>query len=342
MPRRALLLGAAVALLVLAPTVLSTRDMDLFIQAFFLGALGLSLNLLVTFAGLPSLAHAAFFGIGAYTAGTLAISAGSSNLWVTLAVAAAVAAVTSVLFGLVALRTRGPYFLIITLSLAGMVWGLAVSWRGFTGGDDGLLGITSPSLWPLPLEIDSRTKAYLLALAGLLVVGGVVLTLVRSAVGRVLVGVRDSETRMEGLGFATGSYRLMVFVVSGVLGTVPGVLSAYHNLFVSPSDAHFLLSAEALLVVVLGGGTIVGPVIGALAVTWLEEILTSVTDHWLLLLGAVYVLVALLDPRRAVRLVTRPRSGGGPAVEEAPPDGTGENGSRHLVTDRAAVQEPVR
>ena len=283
---------------VLAPMVLSTHQMDVFLQAFFLGALGLSLNLLVQFSGLPSLAHGAFFGLGAYTAGVLSVRYGVRNLWAALTIAIVVAALTAVVFGIVSLRTRGPYFLIITLSLTAMAWGLAVKWRSFTGGDDGLLGVRRPSLWPIPMQVDSRPKSYFIGLAGLVLVGAVVAMIVRSPVGHILVGIRDSESRMEALGYHTWRYRLIAFAITGALAAIPGALSTYHNLFVSPSDTHFLVSARALLVVILGGGTVWGPAGAAIAVAWLEELFTNLTDHWLVLLGLVYIGVALFDPRR--------------------------------------------
>lgn len=293
------------AALVAAPMALSTHQMDVFLQAFFVGALGLSLNLLVQFSGLPSLAHGAFFGLGAYTAGVLSVRCDVRNLWASLMIAIVLAALTAVVFGVVSLRTRGPYFLIITLSLTAMAWGLAVKWRSFTGGDDGLLGVRRPSVWPIPMQVDSRPKSYFIGLAGLVLVGAVVGMIVRSPVGHILIGIRDSESRMEALGYHTWGYRLVAFATSGALAAIPGVLSTYHNLFVSPSDTHFLVSARALLVVILGGGTVWGPAGAAIAVGWLEELFTNLTNHWLVLLGLVYVVVALFDPRRLPAVLVR-------------------------------------
>lgn len=298
--RRSLLLWAAVVVaLVAAPNVLSAYQVNVLGLGLLAGALGMSLNLLVTYAGLHSLAHAGFFGIGAYTAGLLAVRADMSNVWVALLIAAVVAAVIGAVFAVISLRTRDVYFLIITLSLAAMVWGLAVKWRSVTGGDDGLVGIPAPSLSPLPISDMPVTSAFGLAAGCMLLVGFVVQVVRRSAYGHVLVGIRDSETRMAALGYRTWRYRFSAFVLSSVLAALPGVLTAYQLQFVSPAEVHFLVSIEALLFVVLGAATLWGPAVAGIAFVVLEEAVGNATEHHLLVLGVLYVIAALVDPRRA-------------------------------------------
>jgi branched-chain amino acid transport system permease protein len=287
----AILLAVAVAL----PVVAEPYTLDIVGRGLLLGALGLSLNLLVTYGGMPSLAHAAFFGSSAYVAGLLAVNLGVTNLWVALLAGMASAAVLGAVFALVSLRTRGVYFLIITLALTAMVWGLAVKWRAVTGGDDGLLGIPRATLAPLPGSVETSLHQYLLSLGGLVVVALVVLLIVQSPFGRVLVGIRDSESRMSALGYSTWHYRFTAFVISATLAAVPGVLTAFDDRFVSPSTVNVLVSAQALLVVILGAGSLIGPAVAGAVLVWTEESLASLTDHWPAVVGGLYILVAVVD-----------------------------------------------
>src|SRR4051794_16659507 len=181
----------------------------------------MSLSLLVTYAGLPSLAQAAFYGTGGYAVGILAAKQGQDNLWVGLLSAAAVAALLALVLGVVSLRTRGVYFQIITLSFTAMIWGLAVKWRTLTGGDDGLVGILPPSLSPFPGYLVTPRQIFTFS-AGALVLTCLLVRMVRnSCFGHVLVGIRDSESRMAALGYRTTAYRLAAFVLSGVLAAIP-------------------------------------------------------------------------------------------------------------------------
>jgi branched-chain amino acid transport system permease protein len=285
------LLAIAIAL----PLVVEPYTLDIVGRGLLLGALGLSLNLLVTYGGMPSLGHAAFFGSSAYVAGLLAVNVGVTNLWVALFVGCLFAAVLGALFAIASLRTRGVYFLIITLALTAMVWGLAVKWRAVTGGDDGLLGIPSATLAPLPGSVETSLQQYMLSLGGLAVIALVVLLVVHSPFGRVLVGVRDSESRMSALGYSTWHYRFAAFVISATLAAIPGVLTAFDDRFVSPSTLNVLVSAQALLVVILGAGTLVGPAVAGTVLVWSEQSLASLTDHWPAVIGALYIIVAVVD-----------------------------------------------
>lgn len=283
------------AVAVALPAVVESYTLAIVGRGLLLGALGLSLNLLVTHGGMPSLAHAAFFGASAYIAGLLAVNLGVSNLWVALVAGMFFAAVLGALFAIASLRTRGVYFLIITLALTAMVWGLAVRWRTVTGGDDGLLGIPRATLAPLPGSIETPLQQYLLSLGGLVFVGLVLLLIVHSPFGRVLVGIRDSESRMSALGYSTWHYRFTAFVISATLAAVPGVLTAFDDRFVSPSTVNVLVSAQALLVVILGAGTLFGPAVAGAVLVWGEESLASLTSHWPAVIGALYIIVAVVD-----------------------------------------------
>lgn len=298
MPSRPVLVGvvlAVVAVLLLRNGV-SGYALSVWSLAAIAGALGMSLSLLVTYAGLPSLAQAAFYGTGGYAVGVLAVRTGQDNLWVGLLVAAGLAAALGLLLGVVSLRTRGIYFQIITLSFTAMIWGLAVKWRSLTGGDDGLVGIYPPSLKPFGGYLASPQDVFTFTAATLVTICLVVRTIRYSPFGHVLIGIRDSESRMAALGYCTTAYRLGAFVLSGVLAAIPGALLTYQLQFVSPAQVNFVVSIQALLTVVIGAGTLLGPAFAGIGVIWLQEVLQRHTDHWLLVLGGIYIAVALLNP----------------------------------------------
>lgn len=275
---------------------LSSYALSVWALALVAGGLGMSLSLLVTYAGLPSLAQAAFYGTGGYAVGLIAVKQGQDNLWLGLLTAATVSALLALVLGLVSLRTRGIYFQIITLSFTAMLWGLAVKWRSLTGGDDGLVGIRPPSLAPLSGYVATPQDGFTFAAGALVLICVVVNIVRRSPFGHILVGIRDSESRMAALGYRTTAYRLGAFVLSGVLAAVPGALLTYQLQFVSPAQLNFVVSIQALLTVVLGAGTLLGPAFAGIAVVWLQELLQRHTDHWLLVLGAIYIAVALANP----------------------------------------------
>ncbi|GAB7004919.1 branched-chain amino acid ABC transporter permease [Nocardioides sp. AN3] len=326
MPSRSVILGVALAALaiVLLRGSLSGYALSVWALGAVLAGLGMSLSLLVTYAGLPSLAQAAFYGTGGYAVGILAVRQGQGNLWIGLLVAAVVSGLLALVLGVVSLRTRGIYFQIITLSFTAMIWGLAVKWRSFTGGDDGLVGIYPPNLAPFRGAMAGPQQAFTFSAVALLLICLTVRMVRRSAFGHILVGIRDSESRMAALGYRTTAYRLGAFVLSGVLAAIPGALLTYQLQFASPAQLNFVVSIQALLIVVLGAGTLLGPAFAGVAVVWLQELLQRHTDHWLLILGAIYVAVALVNPpvlalrlRRRLTVRRRPVSSAALVLEDA-------------------------
>jgi branched-chain amino acid transport system permease protein len=202
-------------------------------------------------------------------------------------------------FGLLALRATGAYFLMATLALAQVLWGLALGWRSVTGGDDGLPGTLRPAFGSVSIE---SGQAYFLFVLGVFVVVTLALSIfVRSPFGSALKGIRESETRMRMLGYNTWLYKYLAFVLAGTLAGVSGVLYVYYTGFVSTTEISVLLSAEALLMVILGGaGTLLGPVLGAAVVVFLRNYLSGlpiIGPRWLFILGLVYVLTVLLASR---------------------------------------------
>jgi branched-chain amino acid transport system permease protein len=191
----------------------------------------------------------------------------------------------------------------ITLALAQVLWGLAFGWRWLTGGDDGLPGVPRPAAG-LPWSLADGLRFYYLVL-GCFVASVVVLGVVtRSPFGRALVGIRESARRMEVLGYHTWAYKYAAFVLAGVFAGLAGNLFVYYNGFVSPAYLSIVLSATALIMVILGGaGTLLGPVVGSAAIVFLENVVSAHTERWLLVLGVIYVLVTLFAPSGLMGLV---------------------------------------
>ena len=265
------------------------------VQIIYFAILAMSLDLLVGFAGLPSLGHAAFFGMSAYTTGILAAKAGA-GFWLAAPAGIGAAGLLALVFGVLALRAVGAYFLMITLSLAQLVWGISFGWRTLTGGDDGIPRIARPQIGPLSLESD---LAYLWFCVIVFIAVAVALyTVVRSPFGQALKGIRESELRMKVLGYNTWRYKYAAFVIAGLFAGVAGVLFVYFNRFVSPEVASLIISAEALLMVIVGSaGTLFGPVIGAGLIVGLRHVISGYTERWLFVLGAIYAATAVLAPR---------------------------------------------
>ena len=294
------LLGAAVVLAVLValPFGLSEYYVSLATRMIILALFAMSLDLLLGYAGLASLGHAAFFGVSAYAAALLVLRAGW-NPWLSLVAGIALATLTGALYGLLALRARGTYFLMITLALAQVLWGIAFGWRTMTGGDDGLPNVPRPEL------VAATLPFYYFTLLTVGLGAGLLFCIVRSPFGYALRGIRESETRMLALGYDAWLYKYLAFVLASAFAGLAGAMYAYYNQFVGIDYLHVVRSAEALLMVILGGaGTLLGPAIGAALIVLLENVISAYTQRWLLVLGAIYVVVTLLAPRGLVGLVT--------------------------------------
>ena len=305
MPRSsgsAMLWSIGVIVLVTLPLILPPYYVGLVVKMMVFALFAMSLDLLLGYAGMPSLGHAAYFGMAAYTTGLLALKAGSS-VWFALPAGIAMAALTSIVFGLLALRTRGSYFLMITLALSQVLWGIAFGWRSLTGGDDGLPEVPRPNL-SLPWSMSDNTPFYYFVLLFFVVGTLLLVRIVASPFGYVLRGIRESETRMLVLGYDVWRYKLVAFVVAAAFAGLAGCLYVYFNRFVSPDYVHVVRSAEVLLMVILGGaGTLIGPAVGATLIVLLENLISTYTERWVTVLGIIYVLVALLAPNGIAGLI---------------------------------------
>jgi branched-chain amino acid transport system permease protein len=298
---RAAGLAAAVLVLVVAPPFLSSFLLSLLTQAVILAILAMSLDLLLGYTGLSSLGHAAYFGIGAYSVGIVATQYGT-GFFTTLLLGLGVGAALAAVFGLVALRASGVYFLMITLALGMVTWGLAHRWVSLTQGDNGISGVQRPVLAGVALT-DGR-HFYYTALVAFALAYWFLRRVVRSPFGQTLVGIRESESRMRTLGYHVWLHKYVGFVLAGAVGGFAGVFWAYYNGFVSPAELELATSVEVLLMVALGGrGTLFGPALGAGIIVLLKNLVSVYTHRWLLILGAVYIGTIVYAPEGIVGAV---------------------------------------
>ena len=251
----------------------------------------LSLNLVMGYGGLISFGHAVYIGIGAYTVAICAEHELVSG-FIQWPLALAVSALVALIFGAISLRTRGVYFIMITLALAQMMYFLGVSVDRY-GGDDGL-PLSSPSEFSGLIDLSERTSLYYLVFVLLIICLWISHRLVNSRFGMVVQGARSNETRMQAIGFPTYLYQLIAFVIAGVMAGLAGVLLANHTDFVNPDMMHWTRSGDLIIMVLLGGmGSLAGPVIGAVVFLLLEELLSGVTEYWQLIFGPFLILVVL-------------------------------------------------
>ncbi|MGH7307737.1 MAG: branched-chain amino acid ABC transporter permease [Candidatus Rokuibacteriota bacterium] len=304
---QAVAVGLVLLALLVVPPYLSSFMLSLLTQAIIYSILAMSLDLILGYTGLASLGHAAYFGLGAYAVGILATQYGA-GFWITLTVGILLAVAVAAVFGLVALRATGVYFLMITLALGMVVWGLAHRWVSMTSGDNGISSVPRPDLG-LPWSFADSVPFYYLALIGLLLAFAFLRILVRSPFGHTLIGIRESETRMRTLGYHVWLHKYIGFLVAGGVAGFGGTLWAHYNGFVSPADLELATSVEALLMVALGGrGTLFGPALGAGIIVLLKNLVSVYTHRWLLILGAVYIGTIVYAPEGIVGAVRQLRA----------------------------------
>jgi branched-chain amino acid transport system permease protein len=296
MRRPAAIVGVVIAAAMILAPLLPSYPLTLLTQAVIVGILAMSLDLLLGYTGLASLGHAAYFGTAAYAVGILTTQY-QQGFAVCLTVGVVAATATAAVFGLLAIRATGTYFLMITLALGMVVWGLAFRWVSMTKGDNGIAGIPRPEL-ALPWSLWSPLPFFYLVLGAFVLAWALLALIVRSPFGLSLKGIRESESRMRALGYNVWLHKYLAFVLAGVFAGFAGVFWAYYNGFVSPVDVQLVTSVETLLMVALGGpGTLGGPALGAAVIVFLKNFVSVYTKRWLLILGAVYIGVILFAPR---------------------------------------------
>ncbi len=296
MRRPAVVVGIVVVLAAVVAPFLPSYPLTLLTQVAIVAILAMSLDVLLGYTGLASLGHAAYFGVAAYAVGILTTQyqAGFATCF---AAGVVLATGTAAIFGLLAIRAAGTYFLMITLALGMVVWGLAFRWVSMTKGDNGIAGIPRPEL-ALPWSLWSPLPFFYFALLACVVAWSLLAVVVRSPFGLSLKGIRESEVRMRALGYNVWLHKYLSFVLAGAFAGFGGVFWAYYNGFVSPVDVQLVTSVETLLMVALGGpGTLGGAALGAAVIIFLKNFVSVYTKRWLLILGAVYIGVILFAPR---------------------------------------------
>ncbi len=282
-----------IVFILLFPFLFSNYYVGLVIQIFILAIFAMSLDILVGHTGLPSMGHASYFGVAAYATGFLYF-AGIKNLWLILVLGMGLGGLAAAFFGLLAIRARGPYFMLITVALSQVLWGIAFKWRSFTGGDDGLPGIGRPEIG-LGINLKPDPHFYYLVFFIFLIVLAALFVLLHSPFGNTLRGIRESESRMKALGYHVWLYQYVGFIFAGIFAGISGVLWVYYSGYVNPSNFGLDLSVKALLMLILGGsGSLFGPAIGSGVIVLLENFVSSFTERWSLVLGIIYVVVIML------------------------------------------------
>jgi branched-chain amino acid transport system permease protein len=265
--------------------------LTLFTRIVILALAAASLNLVLGYGGMPSFGHAAYLGIGGYAVGMLA-QEGVGSGFVQFQVALAASATYALVIGALSLRTRGVYFIMITLAFAQMAYYVASGLARY-GGDDGLTVYKRSDFGGL-IDLGNRTQFYYLCLGCLLATVLLIWRIVNSRFGLVVQGLRSNEQRMQAIGFPSKRYRLVCFVISGTLCGLAGALLADNTDFVSPAVMYWTRSGDLIVMVILGGmGTLFGPVIGAVVYLLLEELLSQITEYWALIMGPLLLLVVL-------------------------------------------------
>ena len=299
MKRKEIAVLAALALLALFPFAGAAFYMELVSKVMILAIFALSLDLLVGYTGLVSFGHAAYFGVGAYTLGLLAPKYEAANLWLTLPAAIVLAGLAALAVGALVVRVKGIYFIMVTLAFAQMFYFVFHDTK-FGRGSDGI----SMNFKPVaaiggftPFDLANATHFYYFVFAAMLLVFIFLRVLLRSAFGRALQGIRSNEQRMRSLGFPVYRYKLASFVIAGALAGLAGYLSAMQFGFVNPELLSWHQSGNVLLMLILGGlGSLYGAVVGAFVFVALQEVFSSVTTHWQLLLGGTIILLVIFLP----------------------------------------------
>ena len=265
--------------------------LDLLSRALIFAIAAISLNLILGFGGMVSLGHAAYIGIGAYCVGIPSYY-DLYNGWLHLALALSVGGIFALITGAISLRTKGVYFIMITMAFSQMVFFVFLSLEEY-GADDGLV-IYSRSEFPAWLNMDGSTSLYYW-IFGLLILSLLLIhRLVHSHFGRVIVGAKFNEQRMQALGFDTYRYRLVCYVISAMLCSLAGMLLGNFSGFISPDMISWARSGELIFMVLIGGvGSLFGPLIGTLAFVTLEEFLSAITVYWHLIFGLMLVALVL-------------------------------------------------
>jgi branched-chain amino acid transport system permease protein len=298
MSGRAIAVAAAIAALAAVPYWMpGIYYVNVSSQILFYAIFALGLNILVGYAGLVSLGHAGLFGITAYAVAYL-LSNGFEHASAIL-LALVVSVLSTAVFAALALRATGIGFIMITLALGQIIWGLAYRWISLTNGDNGINVRTRPA--PFGYDLSAPAAFYYATLVVFLVCFVAVTVFVRSPFGAALRGARDQPRRMNALGYHVWAIRFWACLFSGLLTAVAGTMFVYYTQFISPQTTALTASAEVLLMVIAGGpATLLGPIVGAALVVVVKNVVSGYIERWNFLLGAIFVAIVILMPEGLV------------------------------------------
>lgn len=303
-PGRAQIALFALLLLVAAsvPQIGSTFAVSLAVNVLIFGLLAMSLDLLGGYTGLVSLGQASFLGVGAY-----GIAYGLKrglNPYASIGLAMLAVTVTAALFGLVAVRVGGITFVILTLALGQIIWGLAYRWVSVSGGDNGLPVGDRPALGPI--DLSDNAAYYYFVLVVFTLSAALLWAIVRSPFGLALRGIQDNEPRMRTLGYNVWLHKYLAFGISALVAGMAGILFAFFNNYISPTAIDFSHNGTIVLMAVLGGlGTLWGPLLGALIIVFLQQYLSIYVQRWLTVQGLIFVLTVIFARQGLWGLFTR-------------------------------------
>ena len=294
MTGRLALAGLMVVILATAPLVLPVYQVSIAIQVLIFAMLAMSIDILAGYAGRTPLGHGALFGVSTYVT-VYWVSAAGGSPWAGMVLGVLAATALAAVFALLAARTSGVYFLLLTLALGMIVWGVCLRWSTVTGGENGLRGAVRPA------GLAGQGAFYLVVLAFTAAITLAAWRLVHSPFGLSLRGIRDSESRMRSLGYNVPLHLFIAFTLSGAIAGVAGALLGMFNEFVSPTTVSLVQSVQGLLMVITGGvGTLFGAFLGAAAIIGMENIVSSYTERWHTVMGVMFVLLMLFAPEGVI------------------------------------------
>ncbi len=292
MKLKLLVLAALIVALAVFPRLAGNYPVKLLQEILIWGIFAMSLDLLMGYAGMVSFGHSAFFGVGGYVA-ALALTAWPGGLSA-LVFPALAAGLAALVIGFFSIRVSGVYFIMLTLAFSQMFYAVTFQ-AAWLGAEDGIVGVPRPRVLGVEVAHPANFHFYLLAVVGLAAL--FLWAVVRSPFGHVLRGIHDNEARMQAVGYAVSRYKLLAFVLAGIVAGVAGALYTQLVGSITPDAFLWTTSGEALLMVIIGGtGTLGGAVLGAAAFILLQSLVSSYTERWMLILGLTFILFVLFAP----------------------------------------------
>jgi branched-chain amino acid transport system permease protein len=290
--------------LLMMPMIFGQFYVRLITRVLIFGLAAISLDILVGYTGLVSFGHAAFLGIGMYVVGMLAFN-GFEAAIMAWPLAVIISGMVAAVIGFISLRTRGMYFIMITMAFAQMFYYFFSSLSEY-GGDDGFAMFSRNTMGPV--DLNDHTVFYYVVLAGFFLVFYLARLLVKSRFGFVLKGIKHNEEKMISLGYPVFHYKLVSFVIAGGVAGLAGAFLANNALYISPADLYWTRSGDLLVMVILGGiGSLIGPVIGAFTLLVTEEVLSAYTKHWMIILGPLLLILVLYGKKGIYGMLKRER-----------------------------------